>query len=155
MADTSNRNGNPSLRPTLCSKCGSYVTFAGRGKYKCTRCDNIEYDDFGKIYKYLQENGSCSPKQISDATGVPMMRVIQLVQDGSLEPTNSSRGKIGGDTWNKLAQKPRVRPGTKGYYTGTDMMGGDKGKPRFMDEAEEEQYRRKGLFGFGGKKKKK
>ncbi len=154
MATSSGNNGNIGGKPTICTKCGAYVMFAGRGKYKCSRCDNIEYDDFGKIYKYLQEHGSCSPKQISDATGVPMMRVIALVQDGSLEPTNGSQNKLGGDTWKKLASKPRVKPGTKGYYVGADMMGGEKGKMRFTDEAEEEQYKRKGLFGFGGKKKK-
>ncbi|MBR1440588.1 MAG: hypothetical protein IJ589_05120 [Lachnospiraceae bacterium] len=153
MATSSGNNGNIGGKPTICTKCGAYVMFAGRGKYKCSRCDNIEYDDFGKIYKYLQEHGSCSPKQISDATGVPMMRVIALVQDGSLEPTSNSRNKLQGDTWNKLASKPRVKPGTKGYYVGTDLTG-EKGKMRFQDEAEEEQYKRKGLFGFGGKKKK-
>ena len=153
MAASSGNNGSIGGKPTICTKCGAYVTFAGRGKYKCSRCDNIEYDDFGKIYKYLSENGSCSPKQISDATGVPMMRVISLVQDGSLEPTNGSQNKLQGETWKKLASKPRVKPGTKGYYVGTDMRG-EKGKMRFQDEAEEEQYKRKGLFGFGGKKKK-
>ena len=71
--------------PTECPDCRERLYFKGAGEYKCPRCRKVYYDDFGKVKKYLEENGSASAVEIADNTGVKLEVIDTLLEDGSLQ----------------------------------------------------------------------
>lgn len=78
------------LKPTCCSKCGGEVEFRGHGEYRCKACGNVEMDDFGKVKKYINENGPTPALIIAENTGVAMDRINQFLRQGRVEiPENS------------------------------------------------------------------
>lgn len=78
-------------RPVQCSKCGSSLYYRGSGKYVCSSCENMEYDEFGKVKKYLDEHGVSTMAVIADATGVPMKHLNLMLREGKVEiPDGSS-----------------------------------------------------------------
>ena len=80
----------PISGPQTCSLCGKKLKYAGRGSYVCEACDNVEYDDFGRIDKYIEEYGPSSAPVLSRALGIPIARVHELVAQGRLEPLPSA-----------------------------------------------------------------
>lgn len=78
------------MKPTGCSKCGGEVEFRGHGEYRCKVCGNVETDDFGKVKKYLNENGPTPALIIAENTGVGIDRINQFLKQGRVEiPENS------------------------------------------------------------------
>ena len=67
-----------------CEKCGAPLKGVRSGQYQCTECGAIEYDDFGKIRKYLDENGPASKEEIMKATGVGKAVVIDYLKEQRL-----------------------------------------------------------------------
>lgn len=80
-------------RPVKCSKCGGGLQYRSHGEYLCKACGNIEYDDFGKIRQYLDENGASPVAAISEYTGVPFSRINQFLRQGRLQVSGDSRKK--------------------------------------------------------------
>ena len=76
--------------PVKCSKCGSSLYYRGSGKYVCSSCENIEYDDFGKVKKYLDEYGISTMAVIAEATGVPMKHLNLMLREGRVEIPDGS-----------------------------------------------------------------
>lgn len=72
-------------RPVQCSKCGSSLYYRGSGKYVCSSCENIEYDEFGKVKKYLDEHGVSTMAVIAEETGVPMKHLNLMLREGRVE----------------------------------------------------------------------
>lgn len=72
-------------RPVRCSKCDGRLFLAGNGEYECKSCGNIEYDDFGKVKKYLEENPSASAIVVEAAIGVPRELIDAFLRRGRLE----------------------------------------------------------------------
>lgn len=71
--------------PSECPDCRERLYFRGAGIYKCPRCRKVYYDDFGKVKKYLEENGAASAVDIANNTGVSLEVIDTLLEDGSLE----------------------------------------------------------------------
>lgn len=57
-------------KPVKCQACGGRLCYTGGGRYRCPLCGREAYDDFGKIRKFLEDNGPSPPIVISQATGV-------------------------------------------------------------------------------------
>jgi len=57
----------------------------GIGIYECIECQNIEYDDWGKVKKFLDENGSAPIMEIEERTGVHREVVQKMFHEGRLE----------------------------------------------------------------------
>jgi len=77
--------------PVKCSKCGSPVYYKGSGKYICSSCENIEYDEFGKVKKYLDEHGISTMGIISEETGVPIKHLNLMLREGRVEIPDGSK----------------------------------------------------------------
>lgn len=76
--------------PIKCSKCGASLYYKGSGKYFCKVCENIEYDDFGKVKKYIDENGVSTMGVISAETGVSLEKLNVMLREGKVEIPDGS-----------------------------------------------------------------
>lgn len=77
-------------KPTRC-ECGGKLEMVRQGSYQCEECGKITYDDFGKIKKYLDEKGPSPALEIAQATGVPVTRITELIREGRIETTGTSK----------------------------------------------------------------
>lgn len=78
-------------KPVQCQVCQGKLFHIGSGQYKCNSCENIEFDDFGKIKKLLDEKGPLPIYTISEVTGVSMEMIEMLLKDGQVELTENSK----------------------------------------------------------------
>lgn len=68
--------------PKACSKCGSCsLHYNGLGEYSCVECDNLEYDDYGKVRNYLDEHRGTPITIIARDTGVSKWTIRQMVEE--------------------------------------------------------------------------
>ena len=68
--------------PKQCSKCGSRnLHYKGLGEYSCGECENLEYDDYGKVRNYLDENKGTPITVIARDTGVSKWTIRQMVEE--------------------------------------------------------------------------
>lgn len=77
-------------KPSKCPECGEKLIFEGGGSYRCQKCETVVLDNFGKIKKYLDENGAASCITIARATGVRREIIEQMLKEGRLEIPDSS-----------------------------------------------------------------
>ncbi len=56
--------------PRICENCGGGFDYNGAGEYVCKKCGRIEYDDYGKVRKFVEENGPAPYHVVKKATGV-------------------------------------------------------------------------------------
>ncbi len=73
-----------------CSVCGGPVKPVRSGEFQCLDCGHMEYDDFGKIRIYLEENGPSSKEQIELATGVSKRTILQYLRESRLQVASTS-----------------------------------------------------------------
>ena len=69
-------------RPIFCKKCGGKLFYQNSGEYVCEDCGAAELDDFGKIKRYLDENGPTPASIISEDTGVALEIVNLFLRNG-------------------------------------------------------------------------
>ena len=72
-------------RISVCSACGGGMKQIRSGEYECVKCGNVEYDDFGKVRKYLEENGPQTKEKIILETGVSREIVNEFLAEQRLE----------------------------------------------------------------------
>lgn len=77
--------------PTTCSKCGGALYFAGVGEYKCEKCRNVEYDDYGKVRCYIEQHHGANAAEIEAAVGVKQKAIRQMIKDSKLEVAANSK----------------------------------------------------------------
>ena len=72
-------------RPYQCEACGGKMLYKGGGEYECRDCGGAAWDDFGKVKAFLEEYGTQPALVISEATGVPMEVLRELLREGRLQ----------------------------------------------------------------------
>lgn len=72
-------------RPIFCKECGGRLFYEGEGAYKCHDCESIEFDDFGKIKRFLEKNGPSPATEIAAGTGVKLEIINIFLKNGRLE----------------------------------------------------------------------
>ena len=77
-------------RPQECSKCGGVMIFKGCGEYKCEKCRNVEYDDYGKVRNYIEKHRGANAAEASEATGVKQKTIRTMLRESRLEITEGS-----------------------------------------------------------------
>lgn len=78
-------------RPVACSKCDASLYYKGGGRYVCSECGHEEYDDFGKVKKFLDANGPTPSNIISEVTGVSMDKLDAMLRNGQVEIPEGSK----------------------------------------------------------------
>lgn len=69
----------------VCEKCSGQMKFKGSGRYVCEECGCEYYTAFGKVKKYLSENGPRNAFEISEATGVSRSKIYDFIREGRVE----------------------------------------------------------------------
>lgn len=77
-------------KPITC-ECGGKFFHIGGGNYKCQHCNKILLDDFGKVRRFLEENGPAPSVIIAAATGVDTEVIGYLLKDGRVEIVEGSK----------------------------------------------------------------
>ncbi len=88
-----------------CKKCGRL--FSGEGNvYLCSRCNDDIDDEFTKVRTYIYDNPTCSVKEVSEGTDVPVDDILKWIREEKIilsaessigfcercgEPTHGSR----------------------------------------------------------------
>ena len=70
--------------PHRCSECGGKLFYLGAGAFECRKCDKTIYSDYGKVRKYIDENGMTSIPILEKMTGVSREVLEQFERDGTL-----------------------------------------------------------------------
>ena len=71
-------------KPVRCSKCGKPLKYMGVGEYQCEACGFTEYDDYGIVRSYVEQNPGASIVQVEMNTGVSKKVIQDLVRTGRL-----------------------------------------------------------------------
>lgn len=69
----------------ICPHCGDKYEYVGLGQYKCIGCGNINYDAYGRVRNYIDNNGTCSPSELMKKANVSRADIKALIDRGSLE----------------------------------------------------------------------
>ncbi len=77
-------------RPVFCKVCDKSMTYMYGDIYKCMSCGYEELSDFGKVKMFLEKNGSQTAIAISQATGVSVDYVNELLKEGRIEIPDGS-----------------------------------------------------------------
>ncbi len=78
-------------RPHICQKCGGVMIYKGVGEYHCERCDEVAYDDYGKVRLYVEQHPGATVVEAEAATGVSRKTIRQLLREERLEVAADSR----------------------------------------------------------------
>lgn len=73
-----------------CESCGGLLKDAGLGIYVCSQCGDETLSPFGKVKKYIQENGPDNAYNISQETGVPVSKIDKFLREGRIEIPDGS-----------------------------------------------------------------
>ena len=68
--------------PASCPRCRNKLEYRGEGEYRCKACGHKVYDDYGKIMRYVNKNGTAPVHELSKATGVSEDIIDLLIQKG-------------------------------------------------------------------------
>jgi len=72
--------------PLKCTECGNTdINYEGLGSYKCNKCGNLMYDDYGKVREYLDAHKGATAVEVSAATGVSQGKIRQMLKDEKIE----------------------------------------------------------------------
>lgn len=72
-------------RPVICEKCGGVMIYKGCGEYRCEDCDQVEYDDYGKVRNYIEKHNGATSAEVSDATGVSQKSIREMLKEERIE----------------------------------------------------------------------
>ncbi len=68
-----------------CPKC--HGVYSGSAEY-CEKCDKAEEDQYFQVREYLMNNPGSTASQIAEKTGVPVVEILKLIRQGSLQNKN-------------------------------------------------------------------
>lgn len=72
----------------VCRRCRHNMKYNGSGIYECIECGWKYLSNFGKVKRYLDENGPCTAVKLSKETGVSQKVINQLIEEGRIEAVN-------------------------------------------------------------------
>ncbi len=81
-------------RPTFCLKCSGVMVYKGLGEYRCEKCGAVEYDDYGKVRKYLEAHKGANVSEISNETGVSHKSIRDMIKENRFEVIENRGGYL-------------------------------------------------------------
>lgn len=78
----------------VCPDCGGSMVYIYGEMYECPDCGCRALSDFGKVRKYLEDNGPRTAFAISDATGVDLDVIQGFLREGRIEIPDGSEQYI-------------------------------------------------------------
>lgn len=96
--------------PLVCEKCGGVMVFKGVGEYRCEDCNSLDYDDYGRVRCYLEQNRGATAAQVEEFTGVKQKTIRQMLKESRLEVTDDSRAFLVCENCGKKIRSGRFCP---------------------------------------------
>ncbi|MCM1191615.1 MAG: MerR family transcriptional regulator [Butyrivibrio sp.] len=96
--------------PRICKNCGGVLVFKGVGEYCCEDCGAPDYDDYGKVRRYIEEHKGATAAQIESAIGVSQRSIRQMLKEGRLEVTQDSKTFLRCEVCGKSIRSGRYCP---------------------------------------------
>lgn len=135
--------------PRLCQKCNGVMVFKGVGEYQCEDCGFVDYDDYGKVRRYIETHKGATAAEIEASIGVSQRTIRRLLRESRIEVADSSKMFLHCEICNKKIrsgqycveceaklhrnmeeeQRQKLKRQIKGYGTN---HGGEDGQRRFM-----------------------
>lgn len=84
----------PYERRIDCPSCGARMTYIYGETYECPECGCRKLTDFGRVRKYLEDNGPRTAIVISEATGVSIEVINKFLREGRIEIPDGSEQYI-------------------------------------------------------------
>lgn len=78
-------------KPVKCELCNGKIFYIGSGKYQCEKCGHEALDDFGRVKKFLQENGPSPILITAQVTGVKPEIIELFLKKGRVEIPEGSK----------------------------------------------------------------
>lgn len=120
--------------PVTCKQCGGNMVFKGVGEYHCEDCGNVEYDDYGKVRRYLEEHPGANAVEVEQNTGVAQKAIRQLLRDARIQVTEGSQSFLQCELCHRNIRYGKFCP---------------ECEKKISRSAEEHQHRAKEFQGFG------
>lgn len=77
--------------PQVCKECGGVMVYKGVGEYRCEDCNSLDFDDYGKVRAYIEENKGATAVEIEAGTGVSQKKIRRMLKESRLEVAAGSR----------------------------------------------------------------
>lgn len=94
-------------RPVTCEKCGGIMIFKGVGEYQCEDCRAVDYDDYGKVRRFLEEHPGATASEAEMSTGVSQKSIRRMLKENKLEISQDSAAFLRCRIFNRV-QKVRA-----------------------------------------------
>lgn len=125
-------------RPIYCEKCVDEVmVFMGGGTYKCERCGEIAYDDWGKVREYLYDHANVNAYELEAELGISRKTIQRFLKEGKIQ-TAATRSMLMCEGCRKLI--------SSGRFCGDCEK---KFHKMIEDNARKERQNRRNIQGFG------
>lgn len=96
--------------PVLCKNCGGIMVFQGIGEYRCEDCGAVDYDDYGKVRRFIEQHRGVNAVQIETALGIPQKTIRRMLKEGRLEIAADSRSFLKCEMCGKTIRTGRYCP---------------------------------------------
>lgn len=77
-------------RSKICPECGTNMKYVFGEQFQCPKCGRLELSDFGKVKKFLDENGPQPAIIINQETNVSLDYINLLLRQGRIEIPDGS-----------------------------------------------------------------
>ncbi len=123
-----------------CSACSGDMYYKGSGRYCCEKCGKEYLTDFGKIKRYLEENGPTNAIIISNETGISRRTIGNFLKEGRIEIKPGTESilycascgvAIRSGKYCASCEKQLAKNHGKGVYAGGNLDRLQKGEMRF------------------------
>lgn len=94
--------------PHTCKNCGGVMIFKGVGEYQCEDCKAIDYDDYGKVRKYVEEHKGATAAEVAAATKVTQRSIRNMLKEGRLQVAPNSRAFLNCEMCGKSISSGRL-----------------------------------------------
>ena len=71
--------------PTVCKNCGSVLVYRGLGEYRCEKCKEQDFDNYGKTRNYIEKHPGASAVDIEKNTGVSKAAIREMLKESRFE----------------------------------------------------------------------
>lgn len=141
---------NDSMDPVArtCQSCSGNMVYKGSGIYICEKCGEEYLSDFGKVKRFLEENGPSNAVEIAEATGVSRRVISDFIKNDRVEVVTSAGGytycascgaAIRYGKYCPACAKKLPADGRKGTYVALvgELVEDQKGAMRFLNNNNE------------------
>lgn len=77
--------------PYRCKKCDGIMVFKGIGEYHCEDCGAVDFDDYGKVRRYIEKHPGATAFEVECTTGVSRRTIHKLLRDKRIQVAVGTR----------------------------------------------------------------